>query len=383
MKITRKLPQLYLILLSLTIYVSAGASLYIEDNVYSNNWSITGHHFTGDVYADNITGWPASETGTTCVQGYSGGDWVSSDMASTLISEVNIQDKYFTDSYTCSSGTCNLPVFNTSTNNATINSLITNYFPTCTGTEKLSFLTGTLSCQSDVDTNTQYTSGWGLTLATTVFSVDNTALANNTYVDSTYPRKSTVEGNITDLWTNATNQNTQIVSLITNSSGQETHINNLFQNASNQDTQITNLWSNASLQSGQQKLLWDNASNQDTRIINIEGLYVHSDTWTSINNYPSGCSAGNYVTGLGDTLSCSAAVGSVSAGTGLLVTGTTDLTVAIDPSVVLNNTKAATTYLKLDGTNNMSANAALHWGTSGGCVRDNGTYMLFERPCGS
>ncbi len=37
-----------------------------------------------------------------------------------------------------------------------------------------------------------------------------------------------------------------------------------------------------------------------------QSLYVRRNTWTDINNYPSACSAGYYVTGIGDTLTCTA-----------------------------------------------------------------------------
>ena len=39
----------------------------------------------------------------------------------------------------------------------------------------------------------------------------------------------------------------------------------------------------------------------------LDDNYVSRDAWTDIDNYPSACTAGSYVTGLGDTLTCTAA----------------------------------------------------------------------------
>ena len=55
-----------------------------------------------------------------------------------------------------------------------------------------------------------------------------------------------------------------------------------------------------------------------------ESTYVKRNDWTTIDDYPTGCSAGNYVQAIGDTLTCAADQDTTySAGTGLDLTGTT------------------------------------------------------------
>ncbi len=52
--------------------------------------------------------------------------------------------------------------------------------------------------------------------------------------------------------------------------------------------------------------------------------YVARDTWTTHDNYPAACGAGDYVSAIGDTLTCSAPTGTLfSAGNGLQLVGTT------------------------------------------------------------
>jgi hypothetical protein len=83
---------------------------------------------------------------------------------------------------------------------------------------------------------------------------------------------------VTLLWTNATSQDSRIVALEgvdtnlwSNATAQETHITNLWVNATNQDALITTLFTNASEQSGRLVYLDSNATLQDARIVALEG----------------------------------------------------------------------------------------------------------------
>ena len=103
-------------------------------------------------------------------------------------------------------------------------------------------------------------------------------------------------GNISNLWDNASNQQSLIDDLYSNASNQQSLINDLYGNASNQQTLIDDLYSNASNQqtliddlygnaSNQQLLiddLYSNASNQQTL---IDGIKTHSTYWIDENGY--------------------------------------------------------------------------------------------------
>lgn len=56
----------------------------------------------------------------------------------------------------------------------------------------------------------------------------------------------------------------------------------------------------------------------------ISGVYVQASDWTTIDNYPSACSSGQYVTSIGDTLTCATEAGN-SSGEIMVVVNSTDI----------------------------------------------------------
>lgn len=111
--------------------------------------------------------------------------------------------------------------------------------------------------------------GWNITNARVVFSNyfsgDGSWLTNV----SGNANATASAGNITNLWTNASDQQTQLGNLWTNASDQQGKLGNLFSNDTAQELHINNLWINASSQEGKIKDLYDNASAQETHIKNL------------------------------------------------------------------------------------------------------------------
>lgn len=74
--------------------------------------------------------------------------------------------------------------------------------------------------------------------------------------------------------------------------------------------------------------------NTSDDIVSLISLYfVNSSDWTTIDDYPSICSAGKFVTGIGDTLSCSTPSYTIDTNTNvtkIAVTGTTTKTLNLE-----------------------------------------------------
>lgn len=129
-----------------------------------------------------------------------------------------------------------------------------------------------------------------------------------------------LEGNVSLLWSNASTQNLQINALqnagyfndISNFTG--TLINNKFCTYNGVSGQID---CNTDANNYNDSLLWTNASDQNIQINALQNSmlnvytksesiarFVNRSLWSTIDNYPSGCPVGQYVTAIGDTLTC-------------------------------------------------------------------------------
>lgn len=84
-----------------------------------------------------------------------------------------------------------------------------------------------------------------------------------------------------------------------------------------------------------------------------DSVYVHRDDWTTHDNYPGGCSANQYVSSIGDSLTCGTPIDTDTFNTtndiqavsvGGEVTGTVG-------SITINNNALDDIYLKLDASN--------------------------------
>ena len=86
----------------------------------------------------------------------------------------------------------------------------------------------------------------------------------------------------------------------------------------------------------------------------VDGVYVKRNTWTTIDNYPSGCSAGQYISTIGDTLTCSAPADLNFNVSSIQFTGTTTKTLNLEQIGIANRT-ATFTDIDTDTNNYPSA----------------------------
>lgn len=84
----------------------------------------------------------------------------------------------------------------------------------------------------------------------------------------------------------------------------------------------------------------------------VDGVYVKRNTWTSIDNYPSACSSGQFISALGDTSTCGTP-SDVSNVTSIQFTGTSTKTLNLEQGGITNRTATWTDLDTVYNTTNI------------------------------
>lgn len=93
-----------------------------------------------------------------------------------------------------------------------------------------------------------------------------------------------------------------------------------------------------------------------------DGVYVKRNTWTSIDNYPTGCSAGQFISTIGDSLTCSTPPDLNFNVSSVQFTGTTTKTLNLEQIGIANRTATFTdlTNSSADMINTINNTAGLY-----------------------